>query len=232
MSTRMHPQRGLGLVELMVATALALVVVAGVATVYAGLKTSWQVQDDFADMQDSERLAITQLTQTVRLAGFSPDPLGSPAATALPAAVDAAFGALAAGQAVMGTTGAPDTLTIRFVADGDGVARDCLGDGSYARGEVVTNRITVDRKGYLTCKVNASSTQPLVGGIVSFGVTYGVDTLANCAPCQPRRVMTADQVTLAGAWGRVRTVRLTLRFAVPRGSPPWVEWAQNVALMN
>lgn len=231
----MKPQRreaGMGLVELMVATVLALLVVAGAASVYAGLKNSWQAQDDLAEMQDNERLAVLLLSQVVRLTGFNPDPLGTPSAAALPPEAMAGFGTLAAGQALVGTAGGADTLTVRFLADGNGIASDCTGSKAYPRGSLVTNRIRLDAGGNLTCKVNGNTTQPLLAGVAGFEVSYGVDTDPACAPCQPRQYMDASQVSAAAAWNRVRVLRLALRFTVPGGRPPTVQWEQNVAVMN
>lgn len=229
-----HAQHGLSLVELMVATVIGLVVVAGVAAIHAGLRGTAAVQEGLGALHDSERIALMLLPQFVRQAGFRPDPFSSSLADAFPAESVPGLDKLAAGQVLGGTRGrgtVSDSITLRFLADGDGVARDCTGNGSYARGALVTVRLVVSPGRQLNCKIGKSDVQPLVDKVVRMDVLYAVDAVAGCEGCD-RRYLDADQVTAADAWGRVRLLRIGLTFEVPRGEPPTLQWQQNVALMN
>src|SRR5258705_13046112 len=123
LSSRMHLQSGFGLVELLIAIAIALFLLLGVSVAFINMKTAFTSQDQLAQLQDSERLALTVLTTTVQSAGYYPDPVLATAADNLPAATGG-YGTFADGQGIVGTTGtspASDTLTTRYVsASGDG----------------------------------------------------------------------------------------------------------------
>lgn len=226
-------QHGLSLVELMVAMLIGMVVVAGVAALYAGLRGTAAAQDKLGELHESERFALAVVPQFARLAGFRPDPAAVPSNVAFPAEYNPDFGDLAEGQALVATQGrgtASDTLTVRFLADGSGIARDCMGNGSYARGELVTSRLLVSRQ-RLMCKVGALSAQPLADQVARMDILYAVDAAAGCGGCD-RRYMAADEVTAAQAWDRVSLLRIGLSFVVPTGQPPTLQWQQNVARMN
>jgi type IV pilus assembly protein PilW len=62
--------RGMTLVELMIALAITVVVLAAVGSIYLNSKRSYNVQDDFARMQASALFAFQTLTQDISNAGF------------------------------------------------------------------------------------------------------------------------------------------------------------------
>lgn len=64
-------QRGVTLIELMVAMAISLVVLLAVGTVYFTTKRTYSVQDEFSRMQESALFAFQTLTQDVSTAGFA-----------------------------------------------------------------------------------------------------------------------------------------------------------------
>jgi type IV pilus assembly protein PilW len=64
-------QRGLTLIELMIAMAISLIVLLAVGTVYYTTKRTYSVQDDFARMQESALFAFQTMTQDVSTAGFA-----------------------------------------------------------------------------------------------------------------------------------------------------------------
>ncbi|MDO3376792.1 PilW family protein [Geoalkalibacter halelectricus] len=66
----LRDQRGFGLPEVLIASALMLVVMGAVMSLYLGTQRSARVETDFADVQDNLRLAFDQLTKDVRMAGF------------------------------------------------------------------------------------------------------------------------------------------------------------------
>lgn len=70
MSQHRRPQRGVGLIELMVAMTLGLFLVAGVYTMYLGSKRTWQVTDANSRIQETGRFVIDTLGHDVRMAGF------------------------------------------------------------------------------------------------------------------------------------------------------------------
>lgn len=64
-----HPQRGLTLVELMIAMTLALAIVAAVTYVYIQGKTGYRVQDARSRLQENARLAYSLISRDLVMAG-------------------------------------------------------------------------------------------------------------------------------------------------------------------
>ena len=63
-------QAGLTLVELMVATTLSLVLLAGVLLVFTANKTTYQMQNGLGTLQENGRYAMRQIAADLQLAGF------------------------------------------------------------------------------------------------------------------------------------------------------------------
>jgi type IV pilus assembly protein PilW len=63
-------QTGLTLVELMVATTLSLVLLAGVLLVFSANKTTYQMQGGLGTLQENGRYAVRQITADLQMAGF------------------------------------------------------------------------------------------------------------------------------------------------------------------
>lgn len=64
-------QRGLSLVELMIAVTLGLVILAGVAAVFVSSRQSYRVQESTTILQDNARFAMETIGRALRDAGFS-----------------------------------------------------------------------------------------------------------------------------------------------------------------
>jgi prepilin-type N-terminal cleavage/methylation domain-containing protein len=63
-------QKGLTLVELLVAMVVAGLLGAGVYRTFAGQQHTYQVQDQVVDLQQNARMAINRMTRELRMAGF------------------------------------------------------------------------------------------------------------------------------------------------------------------
>lgn len=63
-------QRGLTLVELMVALVLSLVLMIGVVTVFQSNKSTFRTQEVLAEVQENGRVALALMTQDIRNAGY------------------------------------------------------------------------------------------------------------------------------------------------------------------
>jgi type IV pilus assembly protein PilW len=230
-------QRGFTLVELMIAVAIALFLLLGFTVASLNMQRTFTAQDQLAQLQDNERLAIKVLSSTVQLAGYFPDPLVSTAADSLPAA-SGTFGSLAAGQGIVGTTGASgasDTLTTRYVStSGDGLM-NCLGQSNTSGANaVVLNTFSVSSSKTLMCSTDGgATTTALVSSVSALSVVYGTDTDGNGSP---DRYLSAAAVTASSSWPQVKVARLTLTFLNPYagqpGQPATIDWAQTINLMN
>ncbi|KIH76921.1 prepilin-type N-terminal cleavage/methylation domain-containing protein [Geoalkalibacter ferrihydriticus] len=70
MTERLRDNRGFGLIEVLIASAVMLVVMGAIMSLYLGSQRTAKVETDFAHVQDNLRLAFDQLTKDVRMAGF------------------------------------------------------------------------------------------------------------------------------------------------------------------
>ena len=223
-------QRGLSLVELMVAVAIGLFMLSGFAASFVGVKRSFVAQGRLAALQDDERLALGLLVATVQAAGYHPDPFNQPAPTALPPAATP-FGSFAPGQGLVGTA---TSLTTRYVTAPGETLADCAGRRNETGAPLlVVNTYTVGADRTLRCSIDGgASSIALVNHVQSLTVLYG----AAVDDRQVDRYLSADEVTAAGLWDRVRSARITVRFANPYagtpGEPATIDWMQHVNLMN
>lgn len=166
---RSDSQRGLTLVELMVAMTLGLLILLAVASIYIGSRQTFRMQDDNARLQETGRYALEVLGRSIRQAGFWNMPI-NPVSTAT------AFGGTPITGAD-GAAGAADTVTVQY--DGLTGDRDCEGSG-LAVNAVVQDAYRLDAaNSELECDGNADGTvdpQPLVSDIEDVQILYGIDT--------------------------------------------------------
>jgi len=103
-------------VELSVAMLIALFLLGGVLAVEQSTRQTYGNQNVLAQLQDSQRLAMTLINDVIQSAGYFPDPTDPTSGTA--AATLQAMGSFAQGQPITGTYGggvAPgDTISIRY----------------------------------------------------------------------------------------------------------------------
>ncbi|HEU0202747.1 MAG TPA: PilW family protein [Burkholderiaceae bacterium] len=180
-SARAH-QRGLSLIELMVAITLGLFLLTVTISVFLGISRTARTQDAASRLDENGRFAIESITRAIRLAGYRNwgGPGGAPGYTGTGDPVINATDGTAA------TTGYSDTINVRFhgagpaVGTADGSIVDCLGnpvaEGSTLADRVV-NTFTVAASGserVLTCD-NGTGAVTLATNIDSLQILYGVD---------------------------------------------------------
>jgi type IV pilus assembly protein PilW len=66
----MHGQRGMSLVELMVAATIGLIITVVIANLFLGTKQTYRTQDDLSRMQENVRFAFNIIGRAVRQAGY------------------------------------------------------------------------------------------------------------------------------------------------------------------
>lgn len=213
--------RGFSIVELMVAIAVSVFLMAGLFTVLQNTHKSSDNERLMAQLQDNERVAMTLVGSVVESAGYYSNALSTGLTTALPASANFATD----GQAVVGGTNAyGDTVTIRFQANkADGVL-NCQGtvgnDGLYENKFYVDK--DVDGQLKLFCSINGAAGVPLVsGGINKLSVAYGVGSAAPAANTLGAvdTYLPAAKMT-AMYWTNVYTIRVTLTFDNPMKNQP------------
>ena len=70
MSSQHIQNKGLTLVELMVAMAISSVLMVGISNIYSSSKQAYKINDEFSALQENARLAFRFLTQDIRMAGY------------------------------------------------------------------------------------------------------------------------------------------------------------------
>ncbi|WP_426197514.1 PilW family protein [Massilia sp. DWR3-1-1] len=186
---RQVPQRGIGLAELLVATAIGAVLMLMGALMLVSANTAWTAQADGAALDDGGRFALDIIARATRQAAFvdwenatAADAVNAPPqilgrdALALPRTSHGIDGAT--GDAVNGS----DILALRFSGAHGGGALDCAGFGVDA-GEDGWSIFHVGRnaagEGELRCKYRGGGgwgSDAIVDGVDTFQVLYGIDT--------------------------------------------------------
>lgn len=234
-------QRGLSLIEMMVAVLIAFFLIGGVILVEQGVNMSYNQQSGLSQLQDEERFAMSVLTSVIGTAGYYPNPTQNSQDSALPAS-----GNFAAGQAIYAPNSQPsqpvDSIYVRYMtAAGDGVT---LCDGSPATNNYYTswlyiaadptNKSTNDLYCWLQVGNNwEPAAFPLVNGLTNMQIYYGVATGADNNVSE---YLTAQQVTTGGYWPDVTSVQVMLTFANPLypqpGQPQTVNFTRVISVMG
>lgn len=236
---------GFSIVELMVALAIALFLIGGMLTILQNVRNTYSDQTKLAQLQDSERLAMTLISNVVQSAGYFPNPYANATSAALPASPS--FGAAASGTppgpVIFGVANANpqgDTIAVRYAAGNTDQIMNCTGQTNTTVAPYVSweNDFAVDAAGELTCAVwdskSKTTTAPvaIVTGITNMTILYGVQTnpLGN-GTCTDT-YMNATQVSAAGDWGKVCSVRVTLTFTNPIPNTGAVTFTRTIAIMS
>jgi type IV pilus assembly protein PilW len=250
-------QSGFTMIELMVALLIGLFLMGGLMTLLQNNRKAFSSQSALAQLQDSERLAMTMMTGVIQQAGYFTDPtINSPStalsaapafSTTLPAAAAFASGAGLAFAAGQGLTGAAvagsDVISARYTtATGDGILNCSGGQNSSGANATYTNQFSVAQNAQnvwqLGCLRENGTFYPLVNNVTNLTVLYGVSTSATNTT-NVDTYMTAAQVTAATAWNNVISAKVTLTFTNPlyvstnvQGQPPTIAVQRYITIMR
>jgi type IV pilus assembly protein PilW len=235
-----HSQRGVTLIELMIALVIGLFLTAGLVTLVSAMKRTNGIQDGLTQLQDNERLAATLLTDVVQTAGFFPAANMTTGGNEFAAATIGSDTFATAGQAIVGSAGAavnnPDTITVRYETQaGDGVI-NCMGGSYTGAGKVIwVNRFSLDTTtNTLNCTLSETDNTgaliggtapivvPLVTGISNFKVVYGLKSNTANTFTSVDSYLSATQVNgldqLTAGWPFIMSISLQLTFVNPLGT--------------
>ena len=226
----MKRQKGLGLVEMMVAMAIGILLLLGLGTLFVAMRNTSLLTQKMSAEQNQQRLGLYFLRVAVTGAGYFPvtptvasSPFTGVAALAA-AGVLPAVPAFTAGQAIAGkgssSSLAPDSISVRFAASANGTEQGC--SASLNPGDIYIDTFNVSG-GFLSCfeqdtTAGTSTSTNLVSGVNSMNIAYGVATTSTPSVTQ---YLTGTQVTaLSGGWNMVKTVKVTLIFNNPLYGQP------------
>jgi type IV pilus assembly protein PilW len=245
-------QHGFTLVELMVATTVAIFLLGGLFASLQSTRTAFRNQSALSQLQDNERLAMTLMADVIESAGYYPKPLTTDPLVVMP--VGGVFAA--AGQPVFGTYNAAapgDTISIRYGAGFDGTTPDNVFNCAAQQNTTTNPYDTFTNRFFVAADANDATSNALwcqattaggtknvqlVNGVQKLGILYGVartfpNTTGSCAEIYLR----ADQMNPAD-WSNVCSVRVTLTFknnlAAPAGSTSAapITISRTIAVMN
>jgi type IV pilus assembly protein PilW len=210
MVCRLHArQQGFTLVELSVALLIGLFLLGGLLTLVQDMRRTFGNQNQLAQLQDNERLAMTLITDVIQGAGYYPNPTLNTITSALPAT-----GLFTQnGQAIAGTRNAAppgDSILVQFLtAPNDGMI-NCTGNSNLTgANQPYINQFSVNASKQLLCTLNNQAPVVLITGVTNLKILYGVNGTGTTSNVD--RFLTATQMTAAD-WTHVICVKVTLTF--------------------
>ena len=222
------------MLEIMIAMSIGLFLLGALMTIVQTNKAVFINQSQLAQLQDSERMAMTLMADVIQRAGYFPDPTVNTAGGTLIASAP-----FANGQTITGAAG--DSVSVRYMtAGGDGIL-NCSGLSNPVGGANIlyVNQFAVVAgvpSGQLVCTMNGTP-YTLVNGVTNLSVLYGVKTNLAAAGNNVDTYLRASQMTPTN-WNNVITVMVTLTFNNPlfvaagQGQAPSFTIQRLVNLMN
>jgi type IV pilus assembly protein PilW len=212
--------RGFGLIELLIALALSLVVVLGVAQIFIAAKNTYVSQNTAAAMQEDARFALSKLIQEIRMVGMfgclgaitdSSSAGDFDASQTTPISWDNANLKLTLVTADVGASGGAPTWTV--VSDCRNTATAYTGARVPASGELafpIRRLIYSFSNNQLKMGVGTGTpTQAvLVNNVSAFNVSFGLASSATDVAASSYSSNPSDPA-------RIRSVRLTLTLTDP-----------------
>lgn len=206
MNTLFH-QRGVTLIELLIAMVIGLFVIAGVGQIFLSSRASYNLQERMGNLQENGRYGLFFLQRSIRRAGYRPPPIagtpimGPSVFTPDPSSLTCGSGSVATCN---GAGTASDQITVNYQG-----SVDCLGNPTAPSSSVTdTFFISTDTTtglNRLMCRGSGNpAAQPLVDGIENMQVQYGIDTTNDGY---------ADSYVVANSvtdWDKVVSVRVAL----------------------
>lgn len=215
-------QRGMTLIEIMIAMVIGLALMAGLAQVFVSGRSSYNLQERMGDLQENGRFSLFFLQRDIRLAGYPKND----------ASVTAFITTGTAGTVTANGTGtASDVIAISYrtpklkvpaPSTPDPLFVNCLGTQLRPDTLVTATYFLQNQNGRLSlmCRVvsTADSTgtqttesQPMLEGIENMQIQYGVD--ADASNSEADGYGYADFYTNASGvtnWGAVVSVRVSV----------------------
>lgn len=217
-------QKGMSIVELLVAMALGLLLLGGILQVFLSSRQTYSANEAMGRMQENGRFALEFIARSARLAGYIeptlqialPMPVipDSDQCSEIPADKKAQL------CSTQGAGNVPDSIGFSFQPPlTDGARRDCLGNTIAANDQLIVNYFgIIPANGTLPASLGCRSynlttnawitgpnLQPLVEGIDSLQVLYGVDSGGDSRSAN--QYISADRVS---NWAKVRSVRIAV----------------------
>ncbi len=193
-------ERGVTLIEMMIAMLLSLILVAGVGTVYVSSKRNYAARDELATMNDNARVALETLRHSLEHAGYATParlPIGryfyvsgdaDPQAGNCRTLGATAINAMKNMATSNGGANASDTISVRFIGDdtlnvdvlNKALPAGCWGGLPSITDSLIYNGFRIATSGgypsLMAAGLNTNmANQPVVNGIENMQFLYGID---------------------------------------------------------
>lgn len=227
-------QAGMTLIELMIALLLSLFLLGGLYSLFDSNEITYQDNQKLTELVDSERFALTVVSEVTELSGYFPDPTTQDAASVFQPDTLFPYQAVSIAGTSGGTTG--DTLAVRFMtAQNDGLL-NCNGvSDTTATNALYENVFSVDSNHDLVCSLNGGTPQVLVNNVQSMTVEYGVQASPDSTTTNFDTYKTAAEMSQED-WANIACVKVTLNFINPMagepGQPSTIPVTRVVAVMS
>lgn len=212
--------KGFGLIELLIALALGLVVVLGVAQIFISAKNTFVSQNAAANMQEDARFVLSKMIQEIRMVGMFgclgtitdvSAPVTFTASQLAPISWDNANARLTLVTADVGTGGGAPTWTV--ISDCRNVATAYSNVRAPAAGEQafpIRRLIYTLKNNQLTMGVGTGTPTQyvLIDNVSGFNVSFGLASSAADTSASSYSLNPTDAA-------RIRSVRLTLTLSDP-----------------
>lgn len=216
-------QRGLTLVELLIAMGLGVFLMGGILQVFLGSTKTNTVIEAQVNMQSNARFAYYSLGQHLRMAGYKSTVLPNEWSADVelltnqwratgypPGGIGGEFEAEAfifGEEGGSGPSGQSDVLHIRSQGEADGSVLAC--DSTVIpEGIWVQQSFTLDVDGNFVCSVDGGANTLLSQGLEEFQIQFGLSSSPEIA-FQASQYLTASTVP-AGSWNDVVTVKVAV----------------------
>jgi type IV pilus assembly protein PilW len=242
-NTARFAQRGLTLVEMMIAILIGLFLTGGLLTLVQAMKRTSMNQSGLSQLQDNERMAMTLITDVIKSTGYYWNPVVNTQASSFPVKnYNANANFTFAGQALVGTgayAAGSNVITSRYLTAGGDNVINCSGNSLGAAATFV-NTFSLDGNGNLQCTLIVNNGQPttvpLISGISNMQIYYGVQTNGAAATNSVDTYMDAPTVTAGSYWNSVKSIRVTLTFVNPMfgqpNQPQTIQFTRVIAVMD
>jgi type IV pilus assembly protein PilW len=232
----MRQQQGFGLVEVMIAMVLGLVVVLGVSQIFISSKQSFLTQDASAKLQEDARYILSRMTQELRMAGL----MGCVAPASItnydpafddPITWDGTTLSVITSSPVSGKESSSATWTVVTNCSEarveTGAVTPTAGEGEIALPiRQVEYQYDANSDTLKVREGGSGSFQPLIGGVSSFNVTFGL------ASGIDQDYVDGDYSDTAPNGALIRSVRISLTLSDADGRSADQTYAVVAALRN
>ncbi len=171
-----RPQRGLSLIEVMIAASLGAILLAVLMQIVISNRDAHRFQQNLSTLQENGRFAMRQIAQVARMTAYQ----GSSGAEWLQGRLSSSNGGVVPLSGTDNDTNGSDTVSITYSGNSDGFVKDCIGR-PIADTVTMTNRFSVSATGNLECAVSSDggttwASLVLIPDVEAMHVLFGVDS--------------------------------------------------------